>query len=607
MRPTWTVSLGPVRYPGSGCSPHVNLSQLPEGRPTQFLVPPPAAFDSRPKSAMALFHDSRFPTGNHHRPDRAAALPTTLILLLCLGVAVAAGQHQTVMELRAAQARTHARRALWNAESGAAAYVHQLSQDFHGPAPLPSANPLDASAPGASDTVSTFRTGWRAQPSRFPLFPAPNERSGEGFTVGHRVVPGGIAVIAFGWCDGAVRGVRWLVRPAAIFDHGAAYALNPHSPTNPSPTGDQGPAWRFQGNAAVVGLSGSEGTIADQGGGRFYNGPVVLRGAAATGNTSFSPTPYASSPGDPYVAAPQGTIANPFVVRTSAPSGLPDIAELAQRRLELRGNPNPSSGLSGLASDNDNANGIRYIVRRSSPDGNGPVRQLSTGPSFGDPTNPVLDLRTPTQQRLRSLGMATNETYVGIRLYPGDFLATDILTDPQSRPVVFPRNHVDNATGVGPDGKAWTIFADAQYTVPARHPDPRRAAEDVVRIWLVPGKTTRTQPVSVPLVFALENPAHPLGFRVYTIHPAGFRLTGGGIFNGALVSFSRGTRSPSGTETASFGSIELLGNMVVYGSVLAWNLSLGGGAVVVDGSRSGTPAIDESRMGWVPVDCQEIP
>jgi hypothetical protein len=542
------------------------------------------------------------------RSNSGHVLPVVLLFILGLAVLTGAQQHVVATEARAAEARQHSLRALLNAESAAAAYVHQWNSGFPAgsPSALPARNDLDQSFPGGSDTASSFRSSWKSFPARYPRLPAPGNQSGEGITVGHRTVPGGIAVVAFGWCQGSVRGVRWLLRPSGLFDVGAAYGVDPYSPDNPGPGNDEGPALSITGTSAIVGRSGAEGRIETRGTGSFYDGPAVLRGPGVSLNPDFTPIAEASSPGDPPGTTTNGTLADPFVRRQRTGAFLPDFDTVLRRRLLTRG---ASPGLSArftLMNVNDSPRLVRVLVRvaRAGHANLGKTRDLGPAPTLAPAVDPVLDLRPPSSTTLRQMGMRDFEEFAGFRLLPGDHVATDILQDPSGTFPILVRNHDDGETGVGPDGNPWVVMADSAYRIPSRHPDPARASETVVRLWLLPSKNPTTPALRLAAPFRLEKPSVPSDFRIYSALPAGISISGPATFAGTLFALAS---EPGAANPSPFGKVDIQGIVQWIGSVVAWNLSVGGGAVLREGPHWPMSANDETIVRWVPVDCQVLP
>jgi hypothetical protein len=547
-------------------------------------------------------------------PDRTKhsghVLPVVLLFLLGLSLATVAHQQLAVAEMRAAQARQNRQRALAHAESAAAAYVHQWNAGFaeNATAGLPPLLDLDRAAPGTIDTSDRFRREWSAFPNRFPRLPAPGNRPREGFTVGHRVVPGGMAVVAFGWCNGAVRGVRWLLRPSGIFELGAAYGVDPHTDDNPGPGNDRGPALRFTGNSSLVGRSGVEGRIVGGGSAVFYDGPLVLRGDANTVNSDLSPATKVSSPGDPRGTTTSGTLADPFVRNQASSAFLPDFDIVARRRLASRGVAATPTARDALMRINDSRSLVRIVVRMAKgghPD-YGKVREIGPLPLAGTPDEPVLDLRTPSSTLLRQLGMRESEEFAAFRLLPGDHVATAILQNTASKAPVMIRNHPDSETGTGPTGTAWVVMTDPAFRIPSRHPDPARAGESVVRLWLLPSKRPNDPAIRLQTAWTLEKTAAPFAFRIYCAHPAGVSISGNASFRGALYSLAS-EAIPGETTPRMFGAVNIQGIVEWVGSVVAWNLSVGGGAVLREAPHSSLTMGDESISRWIPVDYEVLP
>lgn len=537
-------------------------------------------------------------------------LPVVLLVLLGLALATVAHQQLAVSELRTAQARHHRQRALAHAESAAAAYVHQWNVGFEPSTSTntPSFHDLDRVSPGAPDTSDRFRQEWARFPDRFPRLAAPGIRAREGFTVGHRVVPGGIAVIAFGWCNGAVRGVRWTLRPAGIFELGAAYGVDPYTDSNPGPGNDRGPALRITGNSALVGRSGAEGRIDSGGSAAFYDGPLVLRAAGTQVNTDFAPIPRSSTPGDPPRTTATGTLANPFLRSHPASASLPDFDTVARQRLANRGVAATPTPRDALLTANDSRALVRVLVRlaKSGHPDFGKVRELGPAPASGTVDEPVLDLRRPSSTVLRSLGMRETEEFAGFRLLPGDHVATAVLQDITDNAPVLIRNHADSETGTGPDGTPWVVMSDPAFRTPSRHPDHSRATESIVRLWLLPPKQPNNPAVLLQRAWILEKPDNPFGFRIYSAHPAGISISGNASFRGALYALATEPIG-SGSVPRSFGMVDLQGIVEWVGAVVAWNLSVGGGAVLREAPHSSLTMGDESISRWIPVDYEVLP
>ena len=519
-------------------------------------------------------------------------LVSALALVLVLTILIAAVQHLSAQQLSQVKMRANSQRALEMAEIGANAYLFQLGVAFvRAPLPwLPSANDVsNAPEPWPVD-MATFRRRAGRHPN-FRVFNYPAGVRGQGFVVGHRNDGDGVVVVSYGFCGGAVRMIRCSAVIFSPFEWAAAFGLDPYSPSNPGPAGDKGPAWNFFGNAKIVGASGAQGLIQNSINAQWFDGPLYLFGNAIGLNPNLNPVVQQSAHDLPPGHVGIGTLARPSLRRLRRALVVPTVDEAAQQYVARRwgvGNPLGARYFEKL--NNDNATGIVYLVRNKDAGSPhyGKIRQLPGRPTFNNEVDPVLNLMEVASPTLVRAGMTTDEELVGVRIYPGNYFFTRIRQNTATGPRLYIRSVADGETGTDMQGQPFVVYADADYSVIAQNPNPGMSADREVRIWvagvsLSGGGTNSASDLSDNIW--MEDRTYPSRFRIMMGNPMGCRINGNGQnkFTVNLLAYnlhSVSTGPYAGTSNVPSGQVIINSNVYLYGSLVGWNVVVGGGATI---------------------------
>src|SRR5262249_6910322 len=158
------------------------------------------------------------------------------------------------------------------------------------------------------------------------------------------------------------------------------------------------------------------------------------------------------SPGVPTGHTGNGVLANPPVRRLKRSLNLETADQAANSWATSHfGAANPGGVGYFLNNHNDNATGIKYLaqVTTSGAQHFGQIRELSGPNIVQNPNNSssyVLNVAKPSNNVLTgTYGMTSNETFFGVRIYPGNYYITQFAQSQQD--AVYIRSYGD---GEGP-------------------------------------------------------------------------------------------------------------------------------------------------------------
>lgn len=525
-----------------------------------------------------------------HPPARAFALVASLVLVLALTVLIAAVQRLTAQEFAATKSATHEERALQLAEAGANAYLHQMSNGFVADAVpwMPPRNDRSGSQPAWPVDIPTFRRLAGAGDPAFPVRAYPAGAVRQGYVVGHVQSGSAITIVSYGFCEGAVRMVRSNIEEFNAFDWAAAYGLDPHTQANPGPGDDRGPAWNFGGTASVVGACGAEGEIKTNANATIYDGPVYLSGAGTTLNPGYNPTPLRSGPGLPTGHIGTGILSYPFVRRKPTPLAFKPVDAVANEYVKARFGVETTQGARYFAAtaNNQNNSGIHYLVRCiAGPNANkirlGNRLTISNrNPVFNPPSS-------PDDATVGIVDRDTEELY-GIRFYPGNYCFTQWRQPGRGALRTFFRTVADGEAGTRPDGTPLVVYLDTAYSVPDAHPVPSLSSERNVRIWIVDPAAGNASASDFSANMWIENQTFASRFRVMFASQGGMSIGGygGDRFTANVLAYNTfvPTSGNFAGQTVSTGRVSINGAYLL-GSLIAWQVSVGGNAVLEKQAR----------------------
>lgn len=528
------------------------------------------------------------------RRHDAVVLAGVLALILSLTVMVAAVQVLVVRQLAAAKQRGNRERALELAEIGANAYLFQLGTAFLR-APLswmPRFNDVSSAPEPWPVDFATFRKR-AGRHSNFPVVRYPSGAKRQGFVVGHWNVPGGVVVVSYGFCNGSTRMVRCAARSFSPFEWAAAYGLDPHTSGEPGPGGDTGPAWSFTGNATIVGASGSEGLIDNAPNAAWFDGPLYLVGRGDSLNPDLSPDVWESGPGLPPGHVGTGTVAFPFVRRSKRSYAVPTVDELSIQYANLRFGQVNTVGVrwfAGVFADGSyrhhDTTGIRYVVRnkREGDPHFGKLRQLPVPMAFPSLHNPVLDLGEVPAATLTQSGMTDDEEFVGVRMYPGNYFFTQIRQPSSQGATLYLRSYADGGSGTGMDGNPMVVYDDVDYSHVATNPNPGFGSDKEIRIWVGDRSSGTNVASQLSNNVWMEDRTFPSRFRILVGNRAGCTIDGDSQrkFTVNLLANARytPTSGPYAGIAIRAGRVSIRSNVYLLGSLVAWNVQMGGGATI---------------------------
>lgn len=496
------------------------------------------------------------------RRKRGQAFVIALALVFFLSLLVVATQIQVITQLSESRSERDYERALQMAEAGLNAYVNRLSQG-----PANGGDPNAGMVPPSQQiptlySANSFRSAVRdgtisssaSIPYRFVRYPDPSGATNSGFYVGHVGTPGALVdIVSYGWHNGAVRRVRGTGHSFSIFDWAAIWALNPN-------TGSW--AWKFSGNARIVGASGADGVLQMAPGANvtWYDGPVFWAGAGAASNPA--PPVYPSGAniptGHPGTTDHVHALASPPVKYLARPIGFPTADDAAN---DWGGG---STGLEQFRSANHNATGLRYLVRNLTTSA---IRELPG--SYQVCTDLRLDGEIkPSAGTLSGLGMAADEEYYGVRVYPGNYFFESVSMANLDR--LSLRTFTDAERGVVP--QSITVQGDPP------NPNSGQAGNANIRFWIGRHLSGQAPNSTFTHQTEMEYPRYASRFRVYaatrgTVTVKGTNADPPPPFRVNLLAYNRDANGP-------YGDVQFQSSVYLFGSLIGWQVTVTGGTTI---------------------------
>lgn len=491
-------------------------------------------------------------------PRRGQALIVALVIVVCLMLAVAATQIQSIAELTGSKRDRDYERALQMAEAGANAYINEISNGFVNAtySYMPAYKALNSNGNGDvfPITCALMKTRILAGTYAANKYPA---NSQQGYYVGHTTYSTSvITVISYGWSNGVVRRIQVAGTAFSIFDWAALYGLNPATTGNNY-------CWKFSGSANIVGGSGGEGLITSNNNATYYDGPVVFAGAGAAGNAF--PTILTSGVNVPTGHAGVGTLASPSTHRYKSTLSLPTADQAANSWALTNLGVTSTTGVEYYRTHNNNATGIKYLV---SNNGTGAIRELAGSFVMNDTQ---LDGEfNPSNGTLNTAGKVNGETYYGLRFYPGNYFFEQVTM--QATDKMYLRTFTD-AERSTISGRAFVVTGD-----PA-NPNSGQAANSSVRFWIGKRTSGNDYMTTFNIGTAMEYTAYGSRFRVYVSSTGGVTVKGTNTsppppFRVNMLVYNKDS---SGN---GYGSVAFSSSTYVYGSLIGWQIDVAGGCTI---------------------------
>lgn len=510
------------------------------------------------------------PSSGRRRSRRGAALLIALALILTLTVVVAATQVQVISQLALSRRERDYERALQCAEAGVNAYLNRLS---YGTGSVPAAIP--------AYTLAGFRQAVRDGTVTLTRYPSGSTT--QGYYVGHAGTVGSfVTILGYGWSNGVVRRVKASGRAFSIFDWAAIYGLDPAPGSY---------AWKFTGNAKVVGASGADGKLFLSPGANvtWYDGPVIWAGPGAQSNPN--PPVYPSGPniplGHPSTPDHIHILSNPPVRRYARPLGFPTADEAANQWV------NTTLGVEYFRTNNHNATGLRYLVRDTVT---GVIRELSGNYTVLAAGDFELDneLSPPTGQ-LNQMGMTASEVFYGVRAYPGNYYFTAVQMGPADR--ILLRSFKDSERTIPAVNAQRTPIIDGD---PA-NPNPGQAENQNIRVWLGDPTSGPIPNTTFSYQTQMEYPRFASRFRVYNASHGSVIIKGTNDdppppFRVNLLAYNR-------DSNGGYGSVQFVSSVYLFGSLIAWRIDVSGGTTI----EKEVPELGpDDRFAYVTTDWTEL-
>jgi hypothetical protein len=571
------------------------------------------------------------------RRQRGAALIVALALVLCLTIVVTGTQMQVVQQIKQSKGQRDYDRALQLAEAGANAYLNYLAQGTstsllipwgaHQPPVITTAN-IPSAAQVRSDilagniimgggtntingTLFANSMGFVNFPAQASLITKPAAGSQYGYFVILNATPSAnVKFVSYGYANGVVRRVQVEGYSSDIFDWAAVYGMDRFSSGNTGPGlasnqnangTDSGNAWTFTGSANVVGASGGEGFINGNNNVTYYDGPIIL---AANGNTlnTTDPAVSQSAPNVPTGHSGTGTLASPLVRRLARSLDIETADEAANAWAYAAFGASTTAGVEYFKTyNNNNATGVRMLVKvtNSSDPNYGRVRELPTAwaiPTTSGGGISAYELQWPGNSAITAAGKTNNETFVGLRMYPGNYYIQK-WTQSTSQVMYLRTNASSTYVGVDGDGNSFPVYNSDFSSIISTNPNSGMSSEKNVRVW-VGNPTSGNSPDSgfSDNTF-MEDPSFASRFRLYfatkgtvTISgtnanpPKKFRVN---ILSKAQTPYT-GTNSAWAGQNVTYGTINIASGTYLYGSLLAWQVKVAGGCTIEKQASEGT-------------------
>lgn len=507
----------------------------------------------------------RRPQRPPRRTQRGHALLVALALILCLAVLVTATQFLVVQQLKATKSERDYERALQLAEAGVNAYLNML---VNPPAGVSVAN-RGLLPPfyiyGDILTISRFKqevnNASSAVVPRANLIYYPPGQTKQCYfayqTSANPTNSGKITVVAFGWSNGAVRRIQVRGQSRSVFDGAALYGLNDLDANDY--------AWRFTGNASIVGTSGAEGVFVGSSHVTFYDGPVVWA------NSSYLP-PFNNA--DPVVYASANNVPPGHV---GAPGLADPLSRHYPRKLKVETADEAANlvsrttqGVDYFRSNNNNATGIRMLVRN---DTTGAIRELSTPYAIPTQGSSAYQLTWPTEDDYTDAGMTASESALGLRVYPGDYYFTQI-TQSASDAIYYRTYNDADRTDSTVTPKLLAVIGD-----PA-NPNYGQASKRVIRFWIGHIGTSNDPASCASLSYQnyLEYARYASRFRIYVASNGGVNITG--LDTNPPPPFRVNMLVYNYDGGAYHGDVTFTSSVYLYGSLIGWKITVGGSTII---------------------------
>jgi Tfp pilus assembly protein PilX len=604
---------------------------------------------------------------------RGAALIIALALTLCLTMLIVATQLQITTQLKATKGQRDYDRALELAEAGANAYLNYISYGNSGnytpwgvadapivvsvpstaevrTAILASSNGVVRGAGANSITISgtlyslktsaggTTTMGFVPYPATSnitsgtptPTKPATNQQTGY-FVVLTSINNVFVNLVSFGYSNGVVRRVQVSGGSSDIFDWAAVYGLDPNWTS-----GNTDAAWNFSGSANVVGASGAEGKIIGNNNVTWYDGPVIL---AANGNTLNSdPSSSQIKQSGPFGAGGAqipnghtgtGTMASPFVRRLGRSLNI-ETADVAAQRWALTAfNDSSATGVNYFRTHNNDSTGIRVLakVTKTGAAHFGLVRELPT-PYTVSTTNQgnakAYQIGSWANMKLSDYGGDdTNESFYGLRFYPGNYFFEAI--SQSNSDIMYLRSFADasypttdsggNPASYDSDGTTkLTVWNSTWTSANLTNPNSGMSTEKNIRFWLGPFSGNGASPnTGFSFPSYMEDPSFASRFRIYCGLPRTSTVTVSGTNTNPPPKFRVNLLVYNADGSGSYGNVSIASNVYLYGSLIGWQVGVGGGATIqkqaAEGQSTGgsTNGTTTDRIAYSATAWKELP
>ncbi|MCW3097142.1 MAG: hypothetical protein JWL77_2760 [Chthonomonadaceae bacterium] len=558
------------------------------------------------------------------RSQRGYAMLIALALVVGLLMLIVATQRTLVQQLALTRTERDSERALELSEIGLNKLLYSFSNGTVGSLP----NPIyDFTATGIP-TIAAFKAGVRSGTYKVTKYPAGSTNTGYCYgqmgllNTGGSSNSSGTAVV-FGWYDGVVRRIRVGLQGFSYFDWAAVYTINPSLKNLSDPTSWDGAgsnySWSFTSGAQVIGPVGSQGRVDNGTNSVFWVGPVYMAGPSARfGNASYPSTGTFPVPGDPAInTVPSGytgstTPVTPFMRVISEDLYIPTADQAAvqwakdSRSVSTATNMDYYAGTTTIGgnavSNNNNATGLRYLVwdgsttasiRELGPKVNGSGVVLSNyqvipsgysldGGAFSPSTNNGSYL-------VKNSDLKSTESVYGIRAYPGDYYFDMIKMTGTNR--LFLRTFTDSEASTIPTSGALRPYNFGGSANPNQRVLNTNgtmslsslSGEANVRFWVSEPTSNGTNTgASFTDQVSMEYTQYASRFRVYVANSLGAKIAAGNTsspppFRVNLLVYNQRAGINSGLP---YGPTAMTGSAFLYGSLMGWQVSVGGSSVI---------------------------